>query len=214
MNLEPIISLRITGIVIFLSVVLPILLIIVISRGDFSGFQATMKGIEGVGESVSILRKTLPLAPLTVVLTLGGFGMLTLLLRQAGDNGISLLAFNLMLFSQVFIIFQGTFHGAVTVWGANELANTGSVPELFHPMWRWMYSGVQQIYVYMGLLALAAFGWAILQTGLLPIWLGWSLIGWSALWLILFLIAGDNLPLVLVVPPIVMGITAFVVDSG
>ena len=107
MNLEPLISLRISGVIIFLSVVLPMLIIIVISRGDFSGFQASMRGVEGVGESANILRKMLPIAPLTLVLTLIGFGMLTLLLRETGDKGISQLAFILLIFSQVFIISRG-----------------------------------------------------------------------------------------------------------
>jgi hypothetical protein len=134
--------------------------------------------------------------------------MLTLLLWDAGERGLSLLAFNLFLFSQIFMIFQGTFHSSVTVWAAKELSQTGSVPELFEPLWRWMYSTVQEVYVNVGLLAFAAFGWAILRSGLLPAWLGWALIGWAIIWLILFLFQQDNLPIILFVPPLVIGFTA------
>ena len=210
MNLEPQVMLKTTGVILTLSVLAPIVGLIIISRGDLGGLQASIRGIQGVGESADILRKSFPLAPLTIVLTLAGFGLLTIVLRGGDDNGISILGFILVLFSQIFIVFQGTFHSSVTVWAAKELANTGSVPELFEPLWRWMYSTVQQVYVYTGLLAIAAFGWAVIQTKVLPGWLGWGAIGWGVVWLILFMVVGDNLPLVLFVPPLVIGIVALV----
>jgi hypothetical protein len=206
MNVEALFSLRATGILLILSILVPLVGVIVISRGDFSGFQASIQGIEGVGESADILRKTFPLASFTVVLVLVANGLLTLLLREAGDNHISLLAFNLLLFSQVFMIFQTTFHSSVTVWAAKELARTGSVPEIFQPLWQWMYTTVQQVYVYIGLLSTPPYGWSILQTRMLPSWLGWASIGWSGAWLALFMVLGDNLPLVLFLPPVVIGI--------
>lgn len=210
MNLEPQITLKTAGILLTLSVLVPLVGLIIVSRGDFSGFQATMRGIQGVGDSADILRKMFLFAPLILVLTLAGFGLLTVVLRDGDDNGISILAFILVLFTQVFVVFQGTFHSSVTVWAAKQLAQTGSVPELFAPLWRWMYSTVQQIYVYANLLAIAGFGWAIIQTKVLPAWLGWGAIGWGGVWLILFMIVGDNLPLVLLVPPLVIGIAALV----
>ncbi len=208
MNLEPHVMLKTAGVLLVLSVLAPLVGILILSRGDFSGYQATMRGIQGVGEGADILRKSLPLAPLTLVLTLAGFGLLTLVLRGANDNGIAILAFILILISHVFIMFQGTFHGSVTAWAAKELADTGSVPALFEPLWRWMYSPVQQVYVYTALLSTAGFGWAIIQTKVLPAWLGWGSIGWGGVWLILFMVVGDNLPLVLIVPPLVIGIVA------
>jgi len=71
-----------------------------------------------------------------------------------------------------------------------------------------MYTGIQQIYVYTGLLAVAGYGWAIIQSGFLPAWLGWGSLGWSGIWLILFLVLDDNLPLVLFVWPLVIGVVA------
>ena len=213
MNLEPSISLRIAGIILILSVLLPMIWLIIVTKGDFSGFQASVRGIDGVGQSAIVLNKANRIASFTVVLTLAGYGMLTLLLRESGDSSISLLAFNLLLFSQVFIILQGTFHGTITSWASTELAESGSVPEIFYQLWHWMYSGVQEIYVMLGLLALACFGWAMLTTGLMQPWLGWGLIGFSGVWIVLFLIAGDNLPLVLYIPPLVIGITAIIKGS-
>ena len=106
------------------------------------------------------------------------------------------------------MVFQGIFHSSVTVWAANRLAKEGDVPELFERLWQWMYSPVQKIYVDLGLLAIAAYGWSILQTGLLPSWLGWGSMAWSGGWLFMFFVAKDNLPLVLFIPPGVIGVTA------
>jgi hypothetical protein len=211
MGQDPLVTMQLTGILLLLSVLLPMIGILAIARGDLSGYQASIRGIEGVGESADILRRTFPLSSLVVVLTLISFGMLSILLNEAGGKGIALLAFVLLMFSQVFQVFQGTFHSSVTVWASKELASSGSVPALFEPLWRWMYSTVQQIYVNIGLLSIAAYGWAILETGLLPAWLGWFSIGWGLIWLIPFAWWQDNLPLVLFVPPLVIGIVAIAV---
>lgn len=208
MDLEAMVTNQMAGVLLILSVMLPFLGLIIIARGDFSGFQASIRGIAGVGESVDILRRTFPVAPLSVVLSLASFGMLTALLHQTGDKIIAVLAFILLLFSQIFMVFQGTFHSSVTVWAAKRLAKEGEVPELFEPLWQWMYTTVQKIYVDLGLLAIATYGWSILQTELFPPWLGWSSIAWSGGWLFLFFITKDNLPLVLFVPPVVIGVTA------
>ncbi len=211
MGIEPLIALKVMGILLTLSVVVQFLGIAIASRGNFSGYQATMRGIEGVGESADVLRKGFWLSQLHTVLAISGYGMFTVLLREAGDNGVSMLALGLILFSEIFIIAQGTFHSSVTVWAAKELSRTGTVPDLFQPLWRWMYSTVQQTYTNLALFAYAAYGWAILQTGILPAWLGWASIGWTAIWLPLFIYLGDNLPLVLFVPPLLIGITALLV---
>lgn len=208
MNIELVITLRTTGIVLLLSILLPLIGYLLISGGHLGGFRSSIFGIEGVGDSAGVVRKTFTMNVLTLVLTLLSYGMLTLLLNDSGDKAISLLAFILLLSSQLVLILERTFDSSVTVWAAKELAHTSKVPELFTPLWQWMHSTVQQTFVYLGLLAIAAYGWAILQSALLPGWLGWGLIGWSGGWLILFLVAGDSLPAVLFVPPLVIGIMA------
>jgi hypothetical protein len=186
----------------------PVIGLLLISGGHLSGYRSSITGIQGVGDSADVVRKTFPTAVLTLVLMLLAHGMLTILLRESGDDAISLLAFLLLLTSQIVLIFERTFDSSVTVWAAKELAHTSQVPELFQPLWQWMHTTVQQTFVYLGLLAIAAYGWAILQSALLPGWLGWASIGWSGVWLLIFLVAGDSMPFVLFVPSLVIGIMA------
>jgi len=208
MNLEPVITLRTTAVVLLLSIFLPVIGYILISGGHLGGFRSSIFGIEGVGDSADVVRKTFPINVLTLVLTLLGYGMLTILLYESGGKAIALMAFMLLFSSQLVLIFQRTFDSSVTVWAAKELAHTSKVPELFEPLWQWMHSTVQQTFVYLGLLAIAVYGWAFLQSALLSSWLGWACIGWGGVWLIFFIVAGDSLPAVLFVPPLVIGIAA------
>ena len=48
-----------------------------------------------------------------------------------------------------------------------------------------------RIFVVLSFLSQAAFGAAIVQTGLLPAWLGWTTVIWNLGWLVLMLRAGD-----------------------
>ncbi len=208
MNIEPTINLRTTGMVLLLSVFGPLIGLLVMSGGHLGGYRSSITGIEGVGDSADVVRKTFPINVLTLVLTLLSYGMLTILLRKSGDEAIPLLAFILLLSSHLVLIFERTFDSSVTVWAAKELAHTSKVPELFPPLWQWMHTTVQQTFVYLGLLAIAAYGWAVLQSTVLPGWLGWASLGWSGVWLIVFLVAGDSLPAVLFIPPLVIGILA------
>jgi hypothetical protein len=72
----------------------------------------------------------------------------------------------------ILAMIEGTFQASVTVWAGN--ARTGADPELFEPLRLWMNMWVQRFYVPMGLVAAAAYGWAILETRLLPQWVGWG----------------------------------------
>ena len=86
MDLEAMVTTQMVGVLLVLRVLLPFLGLIIVARGDFSGIQASIRGIAGIGESVDLLRKTFPLAPLSVVLSLASFGMLTALQHQTGDK--------------------------------------------------------------------------------------------------------------------------------
>lgn len=208
MNIESFLTLRSTGIMLLASVLIPFGILLILSRGDLSGYQASIKGIEGVGHNARILKYSIPVSSFAFVLTVCAYGMLTILLQRAGDSGLAMLAFILILFSQVFMVLQGSFHGDVTVWASGKFADTGKVPELFQPLWVWMYHGIQSIFSNTWLLAGIIYGLAILKTGLLAPWLGWGLIIWSGAWLLVFLYFDDNLPLILFIASLVIGMTA------
>ena len=48
-----------------------------------------------------------------------------------------------------------------------------------------------RIFVILSFMAQAAFGAAMLRTGLFPSWLGWTTVIWNVVWLVLMLGAGD-----------------------
>jgi hypothetical protein len=54
-----------------------------------------------------------------------------------------------------------------------------------------LVGGLIRVFVVLSFLGQAAFGAAILQTGLLPAWMGWTTVIWHLGWLALMLRAGD-----------------------
>jgi hypothetical protein len=173
---EFLLSRRVIGGLIVLGVILPIVEVIVVAvRGDLRGLTAAFRGVGGVGESASALGTVTLFAIPGLILLLVGFSLFTLLLWDAGDRGISVVAFTLWFAALILAIIEGTFQASVTVW-AGKIARTGAVPELFEPLRLWMNMWVQRFYVPMGLVAAAAYGWATLDTRLLPRWVGWGAI--------------------------------------
>jgi hypothetical protein len=67
------------------------------------------------------------------------------------------------------------------------------------------------VYVILALLAQAAIGGALVQSRLLPAWIGWAAIGWNVLWLVVLPLtsAGDMYyPILHHVAPLVIGIAS------
>ena len=69
--------------------------------------------------------------------------------------------------------FLGVFRGSL----GDDLA-PGGLPWVFE---------LERNYVVLACFALAAYGWAILRTEVLPRWLGWAAIGWNVVWALLYL---------------------------
>ena len=202
---EFLLSRRVIGGLIVLGVILPIVGVIVVAvRGDLRGLTAGFQGVGGIGDRASALATVTLFAIPGLILLLVGFSLFTLLLWDAGDRGISIVAFTLWFGALILAMIEGTFQASVTVWAGN--ARTGSVPELFEPLRLWMNMWVQRFYVPMGLVAAAAYGWAILETRLLPRWVGWGSIGSSVAWLAVFRLDGEAIPAVIFVVPLVIGI--------
>ena len=136
--------------------------------------------------------------------------MLTVRLGEEGDRMISILALNLFVVFLVVSVLEGTFHSEVTAWAGQEWARTGTVPEFFEPLRQWVNGPIQLVYMTFGFISMAAYGWAILRTGVLPRWLGWVTVGWSLAWLIVILVTQDTLPAVAFVPPLLIGVALLV----
>lgn len=102
---------------------------------------------------------------LGLVVTLFGLATLELIVRDAGERVLGRLG------TIAFLL------GCISWIVADALALAGQP---------WVFE-LEQNYVVLACFALAAYGWAILRTEVLPPLLGWTAIGWSAVWAVLYL---------------------------
>ncbi len=106
---------------------------------------------------------------LGVLLTLAGLVVLGVALRAAGDRVWSELGQAAFLFGGVLWLASIAFRATVTVSAAQETASSGVVPPWFEPLRAW--AGLLfAVYMVLAYLAIAAYGQALLATGLAPRW--------------------------------------------
>lgn len=109
------------------------------------------------------------------VITLAGLTLLTLVLREAGDRYLSHLGLIAFIFGAVFWVIHLAFRLTVMVWAAGELTRTGVPPPWYEP-WRNWAAVLFGFYHVLAYAALAAYGGALLKSGLLSRWVGWTCI--------------------------------------
>ncbi|HZY44432.1 MAG TPA: hypothetical protein VFF70_06755 [Anaerolineae bacterium] len=135
-----------------------------------------------------------------------GYVMLTVLLRDAGDPIISTLASVLFLMGIVSAIAFWALSLTANVLAAEHTARTTIVPEYYEVL-EMSAESLLGVYQLLALLATAGFGWALLQTGILPSWVGWVTIGWGLLWAGVHLRSDETIPLLPMVMQVVIGIS-------
>lgn len=110
---------------------------------------------------------------LATVITLAGLVLLTLTLREAGDRFLSVLGLLFFTFGAVFWTLHLAFRLTVMVQAAEEWNLTSAAPRWFEPWrdWASLLFGLYSVLAYVGL---AAYGGALLKTGWLPRWVGWT----------------------------------------
>jgi hypothetical protein len=89
---------------------------------------------------------------------------------------------------------------------AEETARTSNVPAYYESLQLAAESSLG-VYQLLGLLATAGFGWALLQTGMLPSWVGWMTLGFGVVWAGVFLKTSEAIPLLPMVMQVVIGIS-------
>lgn len=99
-----------------------------------------------------------------------GFTLLDRLLEAAGDRILAPSAMAILLIGVGVVIFGETY---------------------FISRQEWIYAPIV-VFVILAFLAQAAFGAALLRTGLLPGWIGWATILWNLGWLIVLPIASPK----------------------
>jgi hypothetical protein len=203
----------IAGILLFSSfLILLLALIILIASGALPAFSAGLQGsLAEKATYADIFRLLNPFWTVGWIVQLLGFATLTRLLLHAGDESLALLAFTAIFVASILGILHGTFHMSVESWAAQEAARTGSVPQAYEPLQAWISSAFRIAYV-LHLVGTTGLGWSLLQTGVLPPWVGWAAIGWSVLWLVGYL-AGAGAPGLLFIMPAVIG-AALVMKSS
>jgi len=134
-----------------------------------------------------------------------GLTMLATILEGGGERVLSRLGLvGILLAAMAWVIFSA-FRATVTINAAQETAATGTIPPYYEPTAQWNYA-LFYVYAVLGFLVLAAYAGSLLQVGVLPAWVGWATLVFSAGALALLLITGDTLPIFHYLPPLLMGI--------
>lgn len=197
---------RTAGLFLLATLLIPLAaLSVMIAAGAMGAFSAMLRGsVVEMAPYVTAFRLSNLLYAAAWLCQLLGFGLLSgLLLRQHGGLP-ALLAFILILVAAILGVLEATFHMSVTSWVAKEAAATGSVPDHYFVMRRWV-SSFQAMHLFLGLLALTGYGWALLRTDLVPAWVGGGAVAWGLLWLVALLL-GAGAPAVLFIMPAVIGV--------
>jgi hypothetical protein len=134
-----------------------------------------------------------------------GYVMLAALLREAGDPILSTLAAVLFLLAIGAAIIFWAFWVTPTLLAAEVTTRTTIMPEYYASLQLAAESALG-VYQLLALLATAGFGWALLQTGLLPSWVGWLTLEFGVFWAAVFLKTRETIPLLPMVMQLVIGV--------
>ena len=142
-------------------------------------------------------------------MTVLGLALFTVLLAGAGELLLAPLALVAFAFGAVLWVLDIALYLSVTVWLAKKSTEGAAIPPLYIAITEWRET-LLRLFTVLALLSIAAFGWAILRTGLLPSWIGWISIIWSLFWLVHLFITKTTIPIVHHVMPLVIGIALLV----
>lgn len=190
-------------------------LVIMAASGALPALSASLRGsLEQMASHAATYRRANLLYAVGWIVELLGFGLLTHLLMRASDGRLAIeqlavMALIAMLAAAILGILEASFHMSITTWAAQEEADTASLPAVYPALRQWV-GFMQLIYVILGLLSLAGYGWALLGTGLLPSWVGVASLAWGVGWLLAFLVMGATIPGVLFIMPAVIGVALLV----
>lgn len=186
--------------------VLVVAFVLIAVRGQIRGAGAGFMGVEGIGRDAAALATMMRALALFAILQLVGFGVLASAVSRAGELTLGLISFGLWVFGSSVGAIRTASEGTITVWAGERWTDTGSVPEFYEPFNSFAQNSFFWYAEIPWLVAAAGFGWAVVRSGVLPSWVGYAVIGWSALWLVFPLIFRFDLPAVLAVFPILFGV--------
>ncbi len=199
---------RISGVLLLSSALIPIIgsIILIVATGYRPVIGGSLQDLERLAPHVAAHRGALAFWVAGYLSALAGFGLLTSHMQESGSRAISFLALIGIAIVFIFVAIEATFHMSVTTWAARKVIQDSAVPSFYEPLQLWISMFVQPVYVVIGLLAIAGFGWAFLRTGLLPDLVGWASIGWGALWLAVLVVFRVTIPGALPIMASVIGL--------
>jgi len=192
---------RIAGILLLLSLLLLLVGVgVIVSQDKLAGMEAAFRGVSHI-KNASGLQIAARYALPSLMALLAGFTLVAMLLHQAGDRGLALVALVFLMFGAVFMVIETSFQASVTVY----VAPFRTTPDLYEPLRRWVNGNLQITSMSFVLTSLLFFSWSALRTGLLPAWIGFGALALSLLsFLHYFFVLGA--PAVIFVTPLVLGV--------
>lgn len=181
-------------------------------RGQMRGVAASFMGVEGIGRDAVALTTLAKGQAIYGVLLIVGFGVLASGLTEAGERSLALVSFGVWVFASAAGVIRAASDATITVWAGERWAETGTVPEIYEPLSALAGNSFFWFSEIPYFLAAAGFGWAVIRSGVLPPWVGYVAIGWSAAWLLFPLVFKSDLPAALALFPIIFGVGMLVTD--
>lgn len=180
-------------------------LLILVANGAMSAFSQQLQGsLAPLAAHAAAFRWSNGTYAIGWVAELLGFVALTRLLMRGGQEAIPVLALAAFTVVTVLGVLEASFHLSLTPWAAAEAARTGSTPAVYTLLLKWV-GAMQDLYLIMGFGSLAAYGWALLNSALVPAWLGYATLGWGLGFLAVMAGFGWSVPAVLFIYPPVIG---------
>ena len=192
---------RIAGMLLLLSLLLLLVgLGLIVKQGKLTGMEAAFRGVATINNASGL--QTMARFALPALMTLlAGFTLVAMLLHQAGDRGLALVAMVFLVVGAVLAVVETSFHASVTVW----VAPFKITPDFYEPLRRWVNGSLQITYMTFFLTSMLLFSLSALSTGLLQSWIGWAALALSLLsfWHYFFVLGA---PAVIFVVPLLFGV--------
>ncbi len=206
-------EMRLGGAAMLLSVaVLAATFALIAWRGQMRGVAASFMGVEGIGREAAALKTLLKGQAAYGILLIVGFGVLASGLIEAGERTLALASFGLWIFASAAGVVRAASDATITVWAGDRWAETGTVPEIYEPLNEFAGTSFFWLSEIPYFVAAAGFGWAVIRSGVLPLWIGYVAVAWSALWLLFPLVFKFDLPAALALFPIIFGVGMLITD--
>lgn len=208
-------ELRLGGFALLAAVVVVVAAFVLIAaRGQLRGAGAGFMGVEGIGRDAAALATMMRALAVFSILQLVGFGVLAAVVAREGEPTLGLISFGIWVVASAAAVIRAVSEGTLTVWAGARWSDTGSVPDIYEPLNAFAQNSFFWYAEIPWLVAAAGFGWAVIRSGVLPVWIGYAAVGWSAIWLIFPLVFKSDLPAVLILYPLIFGFGMVFAESG